>query len=457
MTLLPDVERELLRVARRPMPHDQPSRRRRYYSGAVMVAFALAAVALAGIFLVALHRGTAPRPSVAPAGSFPGAPATQPGAWAGAVHLCPRAAPNRYLPPRSGCVTVVRADVDGDGRPDLVLLYGRLSHQRHGNLFVPTSFTLKVFRASGGVAAAPVSAPGVDPTILEVGDVNDEPGAELFVLVQHISSGASADVYSFHAGRLIGAGPSLAFGGDSASQAGFSCQAGQPPTIVQHTFVLERGGENGFWPRTNVTYAWHGATLRQVKTRTSMTHGFPPASAIGLGVGCGTLTPQGRLQSPSFPRPPAARCLASDLRLSLGPQISPMTEEHADLLVLRNASSQACTVRGYPKLTLGYAAGTLPFAYHDGGGPYVTAAKPRTVVLSPGDRAYLLVAKSTCVGRVARAANRITITMPSSAATLTVALTSPGASELDYCQGRSRDPGDSVTVSPVERSQASLS
>lgn len=92
------------------------------------------AAVVAGVFLVVLRQaGARPgdRPSsTRPSATFPGAPHTQPGAWEGGATTCPRAAPNRYLPPRSGCVSVLRRDVDGDGRPDLVLLYahlGRLS------------------------------------------------------------------------------------------------------------------------------------------------------------------------------------------------------------------------------------------------------------------------------------------------------------------------------------------
>jgi hypothetical protein len=319
MTLLPDVERELLRVARKPVPGGgieadrapgaQPERRTSWgatpiVAGAVAFVLALMAVGLGGIFLVALHHGKATRPNgqrQGPAKTFPGAPATQRGDWPGAAQACPLAPRNRYLPARSGCVTVIRADVDGGDRPDLVLLYGRLGHERIGNLYVPNSFVLKVIRASGGVLQTRIAAPEADPTILEVGHVNDEPGAELFILIARISSGSSVEVYSSHAGRLIDAGPTLGVGGDSAAKAGFTCRAGRPRTLVQHNFALERGGETGWWQRTDVTYAWHAATLKRVARHTSILRGFPELSAIGLGVGCGTITPTGHQQYPDAP------------------------------------------------------------------------------------------------------------------------------------------------------------
>jgi len=317
MTLLPDVERELLRAARRSVPvGSEPDRAakarterrivwaRPTVAGTVMLVCALMAVGLGGIFLVALRHGRTIQPSgqtQGPLGTFPGAPATQRGDWPGALHLCPLAPRNRYLPARSGCVTVVRDDVDGTGRPDLVLIYGRLSHKRIDGSYVPTSFVLKVIGASGVVVQTRIPAPEADPTILEVGHVGDEAGVDLFILVARISSGSSVDVYSFHAGRLIDAGPTLGVGGDSGAKAGFTCRVGHPPTIVQHWFVLERGGENGWWQRTDITYAWYGATLRQIARHTSMRRGIPPVSATGLGVGCGTITPTGSLEYPNAP------------------------------------------------------------------------------------------------------------------------------------------------------------
>jgi hypothetical protein len=367
-------------------------------------------------------------------------------------------------------VTVIRADVDGDGRPDLILLYGRLSHQRIGDLYVPTSFVLKVVRARGGVVKTRIPAPEADPTILEVGHDSDEPGAQLFILVARISSGSSVEVYSLHAGRLTNAGPTLGVGGDSGAKSGFTCRAGSPTTIVQHGFVLERGGENGWWQRTDITYTWHDATLTQITRHTSMRRGLPPLSATGLGVGCGTITPTGYQQYPdaqgvrptrrvTVPNPqqnPRAvfECVAGDLRLSLGPPISAQTGEHADVLVLRNESTRACFLSGYPTVTLSFRDKVLPFVYQRGGGQYVTASPPRTVVLKPRGRAYLLIAKYRCDGRVEHAANRVRIAIPALAGSLTLALNRPGAGQLNYCQrypGDQRiDPGNHVTDSPIE-------
>lgn len=109
--------------------------------------------------LVPIRTAGAPRSGSAVVGQrpgqFPNAPRTQPGRWP-AGFPCPLASANPYLPPHSGCVTVARGDVDGDGRPDLILLYALLSTHRFDGGFTPARFTLKVARASGGTLSIEV-------------------------------------------------------------------------------------------------------------------------------------------------------------------------------------------------------------------------------------------------------------------------------------------------------------
>ena len=200
---------------------------------------------------------------------LPGAPHTQPHGYGVATGVCPLAAPNRYLPPRSGCVTVRRADIAGDGRPDLILLYSRLSHERAGQLGLPASVStmyvattamVRVLRARGGSATAPVDDAKA-AAILAVAHVNDDVGDELFIQVSQISSGAAAVAYGFHDGRLVPAGVTLGYGGDSATKAGFDCLTGHPPRLVQRTFELIGPTIYAWWTETDVTYAWHGSRL----------------------------------------------------------------------------------------------------------------------------------------------------------------------------------------------------
>ena len=463
MTLLPDVERELLRVARRPLPSDahEPERRASWrptrLSGVVAAALTVFALALGGLFVALLHHGRSIGPSGhrhGPPNAFPGAPHTQGGDWAGGINVCPLAPPNRYLPARAGCVTALRADVDGDGRADLVLLYGLLSRHATGEAYAPRSFVLKVVRASGGVVTTRLAAGEADLTIVGAGHVSDEPGASLFIRTGAISSGSYAQVYTFASGRLTAAGPTLGYGGDSGAKAGFTCRAGHPPTIVQHQFVLEGPGENGRWQRTDTTYAWRGAVLKQIARRTSVRRGIPPASATATGLGCAGLgrvvSTQPRARKPSRV---AAKCVAGELTIGLGQELSAATGEHGDFVVVRNRSNRACTIRGYPEVTLSYTGGRLLFVYRQGGGGYVTTKPPRSVVIARGGRAYVLVAKYRCDGRIAHIATKIRIALPAGAGTRTLALRTPGVSELDYCRrypgDRRVDPGNYVLVSPI--------
>jgi hypothetical protein len=153
-------------------------------------------------------------------------------------------------------------------------------------------------------------------------------------------------------------------------------------------------------------------------------------------------------------------CVADHLHLSLGQPVSAKTGEDADVLVLRNTFNRACATEGYPTVTLSSHGQALRFVYRLGGSPYVTANAPRGVVLRPRDRAYALVAKYRCDGGVEHAASRVRIVIPAVAGSLTLALQRPGGGQLDYCLrypgDQPVDPGNRVTVSPIEPTLAAL-
>jgi hypothetical protein len=174
---------------------------------------------------------------------------------------CPPAPPNPYLPSDAGCVTVGRADVDGDGRRDLVLLYGRLGTNQRG---IP--FTLKVIPASGGTLATALP-PSVNAKIAMVRDVNARRGAEIFVLDGESTSGKSVGVYTFD-GRAVRRAGSFMFGGEPSIAFGFACRRGPPPSIVQHQFE-QRTPFHGVWDHTDTTYQWAGAQLRRLAVHKS--------------------------------------------------------------------------------------------------------------------------------------------------------------------------------------------
>lgn len=147
-------------------------------------------------------------------------------------------------------------------------------------------------------------------------------------------------------------------------------------------------------------------------------------------------------------------CAAHALVLRPGTGVVPMTGEHAVLYALANHGSQTCTVRGYPQVILYDADGrALSFRYADGGGPYVTSGKPATVVLAPAAMAYVLVAKYRCDLGIARTAATIELTLPVGHGQVFAAREPagvPGPPGLSYCRGGPHDPGQLVTVSPIE-------
>ena len=148
-------------------------------------------------------------------------------------------------------------------------------------------------------------------------------------------------------------------------------------------------------------------------------------------------------------------CASRALTLSMGPPVSPMTGEHADLFELRSRAGRACVLVEYPVVRLSHGATDLPFVYAQGGGQYVTRSRPKRVVLHPGRYAYFLVAKYRCDGPVLRTSTSIHVALPASRGELTLGL-GQARIGLDYCKryagDQTIDPGNHVTVSPVEGS-----
>jgi hypothetical protein len=132
-----------------------------------------------------------------------------------------------------------------------------------------------------------------------------------------------------------------------------------------------------------------------------------------------------------------------------------MTGEHGDFYELINRGASACTLAGYPDITLQDASGAvLPFHYRHRHSQYVTGAGPVTVTLQPGTAAWVLVAKYRCdIGIGTAAAATIRITVPGArraAPARAVSSGDAGVSALSYCRGGTSDPGQTIGVSPFE-------
>jgi hypothetical protein len=149
--------------------------------------------------------------------------------------------------------------------------------------------------------------------------------------------------------------------------------------------------------------------------------------------------------------PATPRCPARALVLRPGPALSMMTGEHAIMYKLTNQGAGSCAVTGYPRVVLYAASGkALPFRYAHGGGPYVTARKPDQVVLAPGASAYVLVAKYRCDLGIVATVTAVRVTMPVPDGATFTRHAAIGRPILSYCRGGPRDPGQTVTVSPIE-------
>lgn len=178
--------------------------------------------------------------------------------------------------------------------------------------------------------------------------------------------------------------------------------------------------------------------------------------AIGLAIlaGCG---PAPRpVKSVSAHPVRMTSCRAASLRWRPGGGISPMTGEHAEAFDLVNTEKVACFVRGYPAAVLyDGAGGALPFRYADGGGPYLTRDKPRAVPLKPGAHAYVVIAKYRCdLGDLKKATSiRLSLRLAGGGVvSRRIRLGTPSSPGQTYCVGGRHDPGQLVTISPVEPS-----
>lgn len=229
---------------------------------------------------------------------FPGAPASQPNPGGIAQDACLLAPANRYLPPWSGCVTVRRADLTGNGQTYLVLLYSRLSHAHFSspgasaNLskeYMAKEADLRVIAPDGARTTTVLKGGPGAAALLGIAKVGDGGGEKIFIQVNEISSGSTANVYTLYRHRLTSAGISLGYGGDSGVQAGFSCLP--RARVIQRVFIPLGSLLKAPWQETATTFTWHGPRLVKTAQRNHRHQGPPPRLDTSAGTGCFTRTP----------------------------------------------------------------------------------------------------------------------------------------------------------------------
>jgi hypothetical protein len=123
---------------------------------------------------------------------------------------------------------------------------------------------------------------------------------------------------------------------------------------------------------------------------------------------------------------------------------------------LHNNGTNGCSVDGYPAVVL-YDPRPMPFAYDNAhpGGPYLSMAPPRNVVIAAHGWAYFQVVKYRCDTGDGPFATSIRITLPNGIGWFVEKLTPPYRS-LSFCVGQAHDPGNVVSVSPVRETAREL-
>jgi len=170
------------------------------------------------------------------------------------------------------------ADVNGDGRLDLVTL-------RH---FTFIKGLLTVALAGDGRLSVPTSAGATWlPGLVASGNVDGRAGEELFVDVTHVTTAESISIYTYWHGDLVKAGTLWAYGYDYGILSGLTCSAqGTRRFITEHDFYIKFDTHR--WMRQDTVYVWQGPTLRLFARRAATRMRGAPSPAL-VGVQCGHL------------------------------------------------------------------------------------------------------------------------------------------------------------------------
>lgn len=171
------------------------------------------------------------------------------------------------------------ADVDGDGRPDLITL--RKASQHQGGL-------IRVALASGRRISVKTSMFAVFlPALVAVGDVDGRGGDELFVDVEHISTNEFIGIYTYWKGQLRLAATMPGYSAHPGLWAGMTCSArGVRHFVTVHQFVLTPSSQPHYWTQQDPEYVWQGPALKLYTTGpTRRLTGLPPPGLVGLHCG----------------------------------------------------------------------------------------------------------------------------------------------------------------------------
>ena len=171
------------------------------------------------------------------------------------------------------------ADVDGDGRPDLITLR-RSSRHRGGSI--------EVVLASGRRTSVRTSTfAAFLPALVAVGNVDGRGGDELFVDVEHISTNEFIGIYTSWKGQLRLAATLPGYSAHPGLWAGMTCSMqGVRHFVTVHHFVLTPPSQPHYWTQQNTEYVWQGPALKLYATGpTRRLPSLPPPGLVGLHCG----------------------------------------------------------------------------------------------------------------------------------------------------------------------------
>ncbi len=168
-----------------------------------------------------------------------------------------------------------RADIDGDGRLDAIVLTPASSGGRL-EATLSSGRTLVVHTASDAFFL---------PGLLAVGNVNGRPGAELFVDEQHITTEENIAIYTYAGGTLRRAGALPAYGSDFGIRFGLTCASRAKRHYIYDDLYELRGSAHRRWVRRETVYVWRGSTLKRLGSSPARSISGPPSPAK-IGVRC---------------------------------------------------------------------------------------------------------------------------------------------------------------------------
>jgi len=243
--------------------------------GGLRRAFHAAAIGLLALVVGCGGGAQGSGPSSFPFSPFPTSPGPTGQAFDNGLP-CP-AATDPDVPAGSGCVTSIRADLDGDGSVDRFLVYARL-----GPGGMPDGWRARAVLASGPTpevtlptGAAVGGVPTIYPRVVAAADAAGGRSADVFVklssILFHVGGEHLIGIFGVQAGRVMPvtvAGRRLVFASGGISRYGdgalCSTEGGTAEFVVRH---IEQTPPLS-WKWTERAYRWQGLRLVPAGVRT---------------------------------------------------------------------------------------------------------------------------------------------------------------------------------------------